>query len=257
MSFESEALPHDELSLLDLFGPNASPRAQNIVQAAAERSMDEMAEIINAGNNDALANAATTLATQLDAITAGIGATVEPVASSENSYRNYTYQRIPGLGCIWLTSPGRVAISAERKEEIKDAWAALREGADATLLRENADDLMRTLNNHLPLPTQSVYTYYPDVLVSEGLIKGYETAVGVGLIARDEELKASLVHQLTEQLNAAIARGVDLSKVNVVLNAPNPESQRVEPVCIYADTAAHMPRPVIVTQPRRPASKKF
>ncbi|MDJ0023631.1 hypothetical protein QM543_10075 [Pantoea eucrina] len=47
MSLESEALSADEFSLLDLFGPEASPRAQAIVQAGAKRSMDEMAIVLN------------------------------------------------------------------------------------------------------------------------------------------------------------------------------------------------------------------
>lgn len=47
MSSESEALSADEFSLLDLFGPEASPRAQAIVQAGAKRSMDEMSIVLN------------------------------------------------------------------------------------------------------------------------------------------------------------------------------------------------------------------
>ncbi|KAA5928560.1 MULTISPECIES: hypothetical protein [Pantoea] len=253
MSFESEALAHDELSLLDLFGPDASPRAQNIVQAAAERSMDEMAEVINAGNTAALA-------AELDAITAKSGAIIEPVAPSEYGDRKDIYYSIPGLDDVGLKAPDRVSPTAESKEGIKDAWAALRESTGATHLRENADEQMRMLITHyfsLPLPTQIAWARFPDVLASEGLRKGFGTAAGVGLIARDEALKESLVHQLTEQLNAAIARGVDLSKVSVVLNAPNPESQRIEPVCIFADAAAHVPRPLIVTRPRKAATKKY
>lgn len=259
MSFESEALAHDELSLLDLFGPDASPRAQNIVQAAAERSMDEMAEVINAGNNDAFADAVTISETRLDAITDLRGAIAETVASSADSNRKDLSHYVPGVGGIvraWrLTSLPPVEMEID-----SGTWDSLfrckRLSGDALPIEGAIHSLLDGYSSVSWVTKIMELGYKP--VTSQGLRSGAGSRAELfARVARDEELKDSLVRQLTEQLNAAIARGVDLSKVSVVLNAPNPESQRVEPVCIYADAATHMPRPLIIKQPPKAASKKY
>lgn len=259
MSFESEALAHDELSLLDLFGPDASPRAQNIVQAAAERSMDEMAEVINAGKVDALSSLIHAMEAKVDAMQAEIDATDETYASSkalsEDKKWKIFHHRIPGTaGLTSLLSGPETPPSPVELDESSDVWSSFLWHRPIVGKSLPFDETLRTLLlSYFQTPNLTEKSYWP--AISSGLRSGNDSRVK--LFARDEELKKSLVHQLTEQLNAAIARGVDLSKVSVVLNAPNPESQRVEPVCIYADAATHMPRPLIIKQPPKAASKKY
>lgn len=260
MSFESEALAHDELSLLDLFGPDASPRAQNIVQAAAERSMDEMAEVINAGNNDAFTDAVTISAPRLGAFTDLRGAIAETVASSADSNRKDLSHYVPGVGAIVRAWRLMTPLPPVKVEIQSDTWDSLFPSKYLLGDALQVDEVIHSLlDGHSPISRAmeiGQLGYKP--VISQGLRSGAGSRAELfARVARDEELKDSLVHQLTEQLNAAIARGVDLSKVSVVLNAPNPESQRVEPVCIYADAATHMPRPLIIKQPRKAASKKY
>ncbi|MGC0793580.1 hypothetical protein [Pantoea agglomerans] len=241
MSFESEAFAPDEYSLLDLFGPEASPQAQDIVKRAAERSMDEMAVVINAATKpdskeEASLNAAS--GSDLNGIPIGTMKTISP--------EDLLITDTDALSTQTLYS---ILTSSERGEEDEEG-ATSKEEYHFTTQFLNIDDLrrqalvLRGVEAHLPgtpgIPygskrTDKLWKILNVPTLAERMAAAYvPTSSTENMAAKD-----SLVSQLAHQLTLAIAKGADLTKISLTLNVQNPETSRIEPINIHAVDDEH------------------
>lgn len=199
MSFESEALAPDEFSLLDLFGSDASPRAQAIVQTAADSSMNEMAEVINA------------------AIVAEPKHPAEPNTSSvvidiltehTNDLRREIDRRADLVN------------QAQAKKYTPLYWPDLHE----TKVGKTVYYLM----------DGNIFDEFP-VHVTKHFCKEIQKVAACREVdAKNNQAKQSLIIQLAHQLTIAMAEGADLTKLSLSLNMVNQATNRIEPINIYA-----------------------
>lgn len=219
MSIESEALAPDELSLLDLFGPDASPRAQNIVQKAAERSMDEMATVINAAGeadseaeyildsglavpqSERVRKAADRLMADIQA-----GIKIDPMSLD---LLNYLTDNSINWSSGTSEDEGWTSIDAE--------WVSM-------------------LGKLTSVEEPKYVTSFPYSVGSKhGIISPNSTSYNKFFDTANLAAKDSILAQLAKQLTVAMAEGVDLTKINVALNLQNSSTGRIEPINIHAE----------------------
>lgn len=251
MSFESEALAPDEFSLLDLFGPEASPQAQDIVIRAAERSMDEMAVVINAATKpDSKEEASLNAAPRSDfnGIPVGEIKTISPEDLLDTDIDAFNTQTLYSI----LTSSERGdedEEGASSKEKYGFHTKVWNLDVDVDELRRQASVLQGLsglsglkvqggLPDMLGIPDDSklVHELWANVpALTERMDAAY------GLIRNTENMvaKDSLVSQLADQLTLAMANGADLTKISLTLNVQNPKTSRIEPINIHAVVNEH------------------
>jgi len=218
MSYESQALAPDELSLLDLFGPDTSLRAQNIVKVAAERSMDEMAAIINESDKN----------------------------SSEKEFVvsvSPTTPDLPFPGSItWFSLPDD--LDDVLHGEVLEPLAPHR-ATEALFPREWSLQIPEYSGKHPIVRITSITDELSKL--SDDMRQSVEKLMQQ-VNPQNVAAKASIVEQLSRQLAFAMAQGMDLTKASVALNLQNPTTGRIEPINIYAkvsdERALQLPIPV-------------
>ena len=217
MSFESAAPATDEFSILDLFGPEASPQAQLLVQEAADRSMDEMAEVINAAV-----------------------ARDEAQGIDINALLAEQTKLIPHFTVGYADGPAHSVGHKAVEDAIKNltSWRGL---------RNTTYGLVKPSSEMLPFSVEKFQLPKLPMGISEETIP----FGGLSQLALDEVLKTwgtirslstrsdiaakeSLLSQLARQLTLAMAEGVDLANASLILNTQNPETKRIESVTIHA-----------------------
>ncbi|RNA73517.1 hypothetical protein [[Curtobacterium] plantarum] len=222
MSFESAAPATDEFSILDLFGPEASPQAQLLVQEAADRSMDEMAEVINAakardGSQDSGVKAL--LAEQIDFVPYHTIGHANPLVSSMLQNAQDLQEEIDNL-----LNPTRDGYKAGFGF-IKPPYPVFPFSPEITRrgvhVNEEANVTARVIGRLSP----EVFAQFVRMRDSTGSLS----------TRLDIAAKESLLSQLAHQLTLAMAEGVNLSNASIVLNKQNPTTKRIESVTIHAE----------------------
>lgn len=230
MSFESAAPATDEFSILDLFGPDASQQAQILVQEAADRSMDEMAVVINAAkaHNSSLDSTS-----------------VEALLSQRTDFGPYHT-----IGHVKTSLPSALLRGQDVQEKVN------------LLINQNMIDQKTgryKTGYRIMKPPYPVFPFSPDItqlgvhLNDEAYITGAATGASIGGVFGklspealaefvktwgstrvDIAAKESLLSQLAHQLTLAMAEGVDLANASIVINKQNPTTKRIESVTIHA-----------------------
>lgn len=222
MSFESAAPATDEFSILDLFGPDASQQAQLLVQEAADRSMDEMAEVINAAK-------------------AQNGSQVSGVKALSGQPINFVPYHT--LGHAEPSIPNMLQYTRNLQEKIDNLLNPMR-------------DHYKAVYSFIK-PPHPAFPFSPEI-TRQGVHVNEEANVTAGIIGRlssealaqfvkrrdstgalstrlDIAAKESLLSRLAHQLTLAMAEGVDLANASIVLNKQNPITKRIESVTIHAE----------------------
>ena len=226
MSFESAAPTTDEFSILDLFGPDASQQAQLLVQEAADRSMDEMAEVINAAmarDGDHGTEVNTLLAEKIKYVPHSvIGNSHTPRYLS--GHKVYTRLNDPIVSYESLINMSKFnwAKSVPLNNLLEGTTEKLQYWIKARKQEDGYNNLDRDAINH--------------VLRTWGALQPHSTN-------DDIAAKESLLSQLAHKLTLAMAEGVDLANVSIVLNSQNPTTKRIESVIIHAENDDNDHRP--------------
>lgn len=227
MSLESEAFAPDELSLLDLFGPDASPRAQNIVQSAADRSMDEMAMVINAaGATDSEAE------NVLNAVVTA--PRPEALMKSIEVAKKSIDEFVVTAGTeIDLTSLGVLSSIRHKFEQMFEKPMVVQPSDDGGWT--DIDAVWISSLENLTRVEEPKYELYHPAFAAD---MRYALTAHAKFPVRDMSniaAKESILAQLAKELTIAMAEGVDLTKINVALNRQNSTTGRIEPINIHAE----------------------